>query len=779
MQTLCYLPPVLLLIVLAPTWAQGDAFPAVLTDNAVGDEPAIPTGVTYRADPAYTNPADSTGRRLLNRDEPYDDWNACAGLNAPEQTVTFDFTEPYRFSRFEVRLAHPQKPAQVTFSLADAADGPWQDAGSLVPAEMQPDERSWFALTPERPVSGRLVRLHFRIAEWGWYISEVKFWGVRADEPGPDVAVPHITDGPRLVLAREGQAAASVIVAQDAGPETVSAARFLQTTLRETTGATLPLRDDSRDWEGGLVLIGPSRLNPLSVPQGLDAPQRYRLRVEDRTVSLLGNDAASLHGTRDAVFALLWELGCGWFGPDELYQAIPRKAEVSLEPQDRDEQPDFDYRSVWNVFPEAASAWRLGGPPVASGHAYDGIIPPAEYFETHPEYFSLVGGKRQAQQAQICFSNPDVQRITIDKARKHFDEHPEALTFSLSANDCGGFCECPECAKLGENPGARSLAFANSIARELAKTHPGKLVTFLAYWYTFAAPAQMQAEPNVMVMVVNQACHAHALDDPTCPSNVGWCRNFEKWAATGARLAIYEWYIPGCGQQHWRRLPWVSTDVAFANLRYWRDQGVRWITYESQTAYEEGTGYPRRWPLYYLAAQGLWDCDADPRQVLLQACSRLYGPAGETMARYFQTMADAMAQTKVHSGIWNLPDASAIYRPEVCLELRGLLAKALSEAQPDALAWQRVAREADLWRESEDALGHLPKLTLHAVDAREYNGGVWFTDQEQVTGATIRDLIGIGVGEKLLVVIGDQRLPLEDQRTYDARGGLRLVPGGE
>ena len=148
------------------------------------------------------------------------------------------------------------------------------------------------------------------------------------------------------------------------------------------------------------------------------------------------------------------------------------------------------------------------------------------------------------------------------------------------------------------------------------------------------------------------------------------------------------------------------------------------------------------------------------------------------MARYFQTRADAMAQTKVHSGIWNLPDASAIYRPEVCLELRGLLAKALSDAQPDALAWQRVAREADLWRESEDALGSLPKLTLHAVDAREYNGGVWFTDQEQVTGATIRDLVGIGVGEKLLVVIGEQRLPLEDQGVYDARGGLRLVPSG-
>ncbi|MGC9317685.1 MAG: DUF4838 domain-containing protein [Armatimonadota bacterium] len=768
-----------LLVPAAPMVAQGDAFPAVLTDNAADDEPAIPTGVTYEADPPYANPADESGRRLLDRDRPWDDWNVTVGINEPAQTVIFDFKREYRFSRFSVRMVHERKPASIGVAVASAEDGPWREVGQIVPAEAEADERGWFSLSADEPATGRYVRLLFRLQGWGWYVKEVKFWGVRADEPGPDSPVPLLTDGRRLVIAREGRPAASIIVAAGAPPEIVSSARFLQTTIHRMTGATLPMRDDSRDWEGGHILVGPSRLNELRVQQGLDAPQRYRLEVEGDSMSLAGNDAGPLHGTRNAVFALLWELGCGWFGPDELYHVIPETDELSIAPMTRDEQPDFDFRRVWNVFPEADGAWRLGGPRVNSGHAYSRIIPPDEYFEQHPEYFALVDGERRAERAQICFANPDVQRITVEKARRYFDENPDALTFSLSANDCGGFCQCAQCAEMGENPGARSLAFANIVARQLAETHPDKMVCFLAYWYTSAAPSEMQAEPNVMVMVVNQACHAHAVDDPTCPHNVGWRENFEKWCATGAKMAIYEWYIPGCKQTHWRSLPWISTDVAFANLRYWRSKGVRWVTYESQPAYEEGTGYPRRWPLYYLAARGLWDCDADPREVLSEACRRLYGPAAEAMTRYFQTMAEAMEATRLHSSIWNLPQAQAVYRPDVRDEVRSLLGEALIAAATAPRAWARVAREAELWRESEEALAELPELTQHPVDARKYNGGVWFTDQAQVTGSLLRELVGIGAGEDLLVVVGDRPLPLEDDRTYDATGGLRIVPAGE
>jgi len=58
-------------------------FPAVITDNATGDEPAIETGVKYTTDPAFDNPPDTTGRRLIDRDLPYNNWNNVTGMNIP------------------------------------------------------------------------------------------------------------------------------------------------------------------------------------------------------------------------------------------------------------------------------------------------------------------------------------------------------------------------------------------------------------------------------------------------------------------------------------------------------------------------------------------------------------------------------------------------------------------------------------------------------------------------------------------------------------------------
>jgi len=732
----------------------------VLTDNAVGDEPAIETGVTYTAEPAYTNPADSTGRRLFDRDQPWGpDWNATVGFNWQDQTVTFDFRATYRFSQFSFRMGRPQRPASIDLHVAHQPDGPWTEVGRLTPE----GEGDWYHLDPDPPAAGRYVRAFFKLKEWGWYISEVKFWGVSADQPGPDVQIPLLHEEGQLVLVQHGRPAASIVLRADAPNAIVKPARFLQTTLRRMTGATLPLRDDSREWAGAVI----------DLTQADTRQQDYGIVVDDRQVRLTG-DAGY------AVSDLLQQFGCGWFGPDPLYHVIPAAQTLALAPQEKRESPAFAYRSVWNVFPEATGAWRLGGVPVASGHNYANILPPDEYFAPHPEYFPLINGQRQ-KEGQICLSNPDVQRITIEKARAFFDQNPGSLTFSLSANDTGGFCECEGCRALGPNPGSQTLAYANVVARELAHTHPDKMVCFLAYWYTFAAPpAGMKAEPNVMVMVVHQGDHAHALEDPRSQTNAGWRQTFEAWAATGAKMAIYEWYIPGTSHPQWRRLPWISLDTAYRNLRYWHRHGVRWITYESQPAYEDGTGYPRRWPLYYLAARGLWNPEEDPKQVLREACGKLYGPAGEAMGRYFQLLDEAMTQTQVEGSIWNLPPAELIYRDEVIPQARAALNEAIQAAKGHREAYQRVAVEVALWHESEQTLRSLPPTERHVVDAREYNGGIWYTDQAEATGQYLRDLVGIGTGEGIHVLTPDgEKRRLVDEETYPLVGGVRLVPSKE
>ena len=47
-------------------------------------------------------------------------------------------------------------------------------------------------------------------------------------------------------------------------------------------------------------------------------------------------------------------------------------------------------------------------------HTFAGLVPPDKYFKEHPEYFSLVSGKRQDGYAQLCCTNEDVIRLCTE-----------------------------------------------------------------------------------------------------------------------------------------------------------------------------------------------------------------------------------------------------------------------------------------------------------------------------------------------------------------------------
>ena len=250
---------------------------------------------------------------------------------------------------------------------------------------------------------------------------------------------------------------------------------------------------------------------------------------------------------------------------------------------------------------------------------------------------------------------------------------------------------------------------------QLAQTHPGKMVCFLAYWYTFAAPrtAHEKAESNVMVMVVNQGCHAHALQDPACPANVGWSQNSTKNGPPQVpRPAIYEWYIPGCSSPAGKRTPWISGDTATRNLRYWARHGVKYVTYESQPAYEESPGeahpgYPLRWPLFFPAARMMWDLDLTAERLLDDACTKLYGPAATAMRGYYHLLQQSLEQTTTHSGTWGLPPPANYLTPKIIAQANALLDAAQTAGQgagPDIV--NRIAEErAALGPRSEDRRG--------------------------------------------------------------------------
>lgn len=502
------------------------------------------------------------------------------------------------------------------------------------------------------------------------------------------------------MVAAEYLAAAETIVVDDGQARTViaysdettqkerDAAKRLENFLARMTGVSLEILTVSEaPTDTGRLLIGPAaaRTVGIDIAQTYPGGERVVLKRVGKDFVIAGNDAQAYQGTRHAVDLFLSELGCECFGPDPDWHVVPKTDKVAVGDIDIDSSPDFDFRSdFFFQHPWEGShpdydppAWGLGGILVHMPHNYENIVP-YSLIEEHPDYFALVNGKRTAKGAQICFSNPEVVTRAAQAARSHFDNNPAQLMFSLSANDCAGFCECPECKKLGENPAGQTLSFCNAVLRELRKTHPDKSVATIAYLATLEAPRRIKSGPGVMVFVVNQSCRAHAHDSPSCPTKKPWLKNLAAWKATGAEVAgTYEYYMTAWGG--YKHLPAFFADAALRDLRYYKAQGIKNVYCEG-AAFATIEDSPFQWPLHYVMAKGLWNVDLTAEQILRPACRKLFGQAAEPMLSFYMTCAKALEANPNHGSMWGLPDPSLTYTPEVLETLRGQLGLAMTQA---------------------------------------------------------------------------------------------------
>ena len=420
---------------------------------------------------------------------------------------------------------------------------------------------------------------------------------------------------------------------------------------------------------------------------------------------MIGNDGGRLSGSAYAVYDLLQRLGCGWYGPDPVWHVIPQSPDVAVPMLNVSERPDFAVRHIWMVDRHQALrfAWRLGALWIPMHHNFDRLVPPAEYKEAHPEWFGP---------GQPCLTEPAVRRIIVEKFQAELDAGEGVMNFSISANDNDEFCECDRCRRAG-NISARVMQFANHIGRELARTHPGRFrLCFLAYWVTHTPPDPMvKADPGIVVLIVNEGNHVQPLDKPVPPehaklgrNNLREQRDMTGWMKTGALQGVYEWWIPGCSDANWRSVPWYSGETALRNLRYWKAHGIRYLTYE--TAYENGDGFPVRWPLYYVGARGAWDTTVTTDQVMAEACGKLYGSAAQNMFNFYQLLEQTMAQCNVSGGNWHLPSPEKVYSEQVETEATAHLQRAAQATdEPKALA--RIAEEQKMWDEARKTLAKL------------------------------------------------------------------------
>ncbi len=732
----------------------------VLTNNPGENEAGLNVGCTYKATPPPSNPGDPKNTRLLDSDRPYN-WNTTTGVNNKVQDVIFDLKTTCRIDMVSMLFDRPQKPALVEVFVSDSSKGPWILAGKMLKQEQA---EKWWKIKLNN-VSGRYVKLFHKLDKWGWYLREVKLYGtVLASTSGKAKVV-----NGKLNIIENGESLSTVVISDKASSRVLDAALAFQSIAKRMTDVWVPIVFESNyDNKSFPIYIGNSaavRKRGINVKQDAADGDHYIISRGKDYLALVGNDAPEYGGRylRSSVYAvyhMFEKLGCGWFGHDSLWEVIPETQTLSVPALNIDERPAFLWRQAWmrgNKSRELRDAWRGGGMPrCAGGHAYYRLVPPKKYKKEHPEWF----GKSQPD-----FTHPEVIKTVIAKLRKEIDAVPAPIVvpFSFSSNDAGGYVVNKRTRKIG-NIASQQLYFANEVAKGLNKTHRGRFRIYcLAYWHSHNPPEPMRkAEPGVHVTIVHEGNHTKPLDMPESRedarkngrSNTRVINAIAGWRKTGALTGIYEWYIPVIGNKIWLDMPWHPGELSLRNLRYWYSKGIRFVYYESQG--EKNGGFPLRWSVYYQCYRGMWNPKLTAKEIMTEACGKLFGPAAKAMINYYAVFEEAMLKTDVLVGNWHLPSPAKVYNPVVELKADKwikIAEKAAASCTNEKIK-KRIAQEKALWNTAKSVLAKLrtekKKTYKVIVDGKEmtYN-------RPTVTRKMIISLYGLSDNVKIDVIEKD------------------------
>jgi hypothetical protein len=452
-----------------------------------------------------------------------------------------------------------------------------------------------------------------------------------------------------VTLVEQGKSSHTIRLPADATPAERRAAEELQKHIERMSGARLPI--DARGH--GIVL----RHDPAL------GPETFRLRTAGREVVISGGRP---RGVLYGAYTLLEKLGVRWYTSE--VTRLPRLPTIRLDPLDETQAPAFEYREPffteafdrdWAARNKTNGAHSLlddstGGKLVYHPfvHSFYQLLPPDKYFQDHPEYYSLIDGRRRWERGQLCLTNPEVLRLATDAVRGWIRQRPDASLYSVSQNDWEGWCECDNCRRAEQEEGGKHsgpvLRFVNALAAEIEKEHPEKLIDTLAYWYTEEPPARVRPRRNVRVRLCPiGVCQAHAYEK--CPYSAYFVKNLRAWSRITDQLYIWHY---NTNFSHYL-IPFPDFDELAADIPMYRRSGVKGLFLEG--AYPKGGGGENAELRSWVMARQLWNPAVNVDQAVSEFLEGVYGPAARPMRAYFDLL-HRQARGGLHIWINPVPD---------------------------------------------------------------------------------------------------------------------------
>ena len=498
-----------------------------------------------------------------------------------------------------------------------------------------------------------------------------------------------------VTLATAGKATATIVLPAAANDREKLAAGDLQHYVKAICGVELPLATDGKRVAGAGLYIGacePTR--PEDFPPKTLNPEAYAIHARDGSVFFTGRYPTP---TYFAVAAFLeTNLGVRWFAPGDEWEYVPagKPGELKVEVRDVVSVPSTSPR-IWSGhgWNPDWQTWNLRNKAVLGevvprrqfqNNVYR-AFPIATYGQTHPEYYPLIDGKRwvppgdDALYWRPCESNPEVQRLVVEYARKWFDEHPDIDSFSVGMDDVSHMCGCPNCRAWDPHPDSyekhefsdRHYKFVNAIARELAKTHPDRYVGTLIYSIARELPETVdKLEDNVFGFITEESASWWQPEVRAADHELT-----RQWARRCKHLSRYDYFGMG------GITPRVYPHAMAEQLKFDKSLGLEGMYVEVYTF------LPNTAPMIWAFARLQWDSRQNVDALLGEFYNRMFGPAAPTAKRYFDLLEKSWNTARPgRAGTWvhrNLKAQALAMSPEDVDEGFRLLRQASREAATD------------------------------------------------------------------------------------------------
>ncbi|MBI2302112.1 MAG: DUF4838 domain-containing protein [Armatimonadetes bacterium] len=470
-----------------------------------------------------------------------------------------------------------------------------------------------------------------------------------------------------LTLVRDGKSSYTIVRPADSSPSQIYAAEELQKFTREMTGAELPIVTDEQPLPANAILLGKTRYTeqvlgglPGLAQMGEDG---FGLATLPPHLVILGSP---VRGTLYGVYELLERYGgCRWYS--SWFSVVPQKATWSIPKLETAEAPAFVMREpFWFDMFDADLAARCRangnsmrldarhGGQIRFGaglfvHTFYPLVPPGTYFGDHPEYYSELGGRRTADNAQLCLTNPDVVQVLTQNLLAAIRKDPGAKLYSVAQNDCGGACQCANCrasdAKYG-GPSGTLINFVNQVAENVEKEFPDVWIETLAYQYTRHPPKNVVPRRNVVPRLCSIECDfSKPLDVSKYPQNVSFVDDIKGWSALTDKLYVWD-YVTSFANYV---TPFPNFGSAQGNIRFFRDNHVVGL-------FEEGAYHAKHASFAelraWLEAKLMWNPDQPVEPLYDDFFKGYYGAAAGPVRAYFDELHALVKPDQYNLFIW-------------------------------------------------------------------------------------------------------------------------------